>query len=560
METPEMKIRIPNSHTRRPAARFFVLLSLNLGPAALPALPHSLARQIREPWSDAKLDSIPNFVLNARYQDRRAYPLPASVDNSKSPFAPPFADWDVQGNSCGSSSAGYLYGFEAQQALNLPSGGKTAQYTYEYPYHFLNRGNQADSGDAYMFVEAFDIFKATGLATSADFGGFEWGNAFGAWMSGYDKYYRAMKLRAEQYYKIDANQTAGKEMIKQYLTDKGELSGAGGMLSFNVGNWTTKTAGGRTVLTAMNGEGVHAMNIVGYDDAIEGGSYQVFDGLRAILWMPYAVLGPDRGTNASRGTPVMFCRMKKDYSPRLALKITLTHTQRGDIALRTGFANGVGAAVPAQVRDYAGAFNYSGGRFPMIGKGQGATIEIGLDLTDFVPSLTGPSATFFLRVDSKGGSGQIDKVTLMDYTGATVKELPAAETNKAIVAGTATTPATTLVGISWTGSAGVRNRFERARAGRGESILVYRHEGPVRLRLGIEAATAATLTVLDVHGRSVYAASMALDASSRKAGFPWELKNLQGERVNPGLYFAYLELAKGGESLRTSVIKIQVMR
>jgi hypothetical protein len=347
---------------------------------------------------------------------------------------------------------------------NIQSSGNTPLYTYEYTYHFLNSNNQAEGGDGWMFIEAFDILKETGGASSADFGGFEAGNGSGAWMSGYDKYYNAMQNRIDQYYRVDASVASADEVIKQYLYDHADGSAVGGLATFQINSESmpSTTISGRRTFTNLGGGGGHALSIVGYDDDFQGGSYLTLnnwgDGL---YWCPYKLLRAG-GSLADKtwGTPVMFARVKKDYKPQLTLKISLTHGTRNAICLMTGVAPTASATAPTKTKDYAGAFNFAGGAVPMMGKGASSTIEIGLDLTDFTPQITGKEAKFFFQVVSKGGSGTINSVTLMDYTSGTVKEIPATETNKAIASG-----ATTTIGIPWTGSVtALRDRVARMQA------------------------------------------------------------------------------------------------
>ena len=542
---------------QRIIAQFSLLLTLVAATSAWSQnAPANLPRRFWTIWPAAQFDAFPKFVLHARYADRTAYPLPATVDNSKKPFAAPLTRWVAQGYSCGNSAAGVVYSYEVQKTLNLPSTGTSPLFTYEFTYHQLNGGDQGEGGDSYMTAEAFDIYKVMGIPTSADFGGFEWGNSFGGWMSGYDKYYRAMKNRAEDYGKIDASTDAGQVLVKQYLHDQGDLSADGGLLNFQACDQYVKgTVGGRPVYNSMVKCRNHAMVILGYDDAFNGGSFLVFDDYGYSGWMPYSFFktgGPLAGTF---GTTFMYCKMKKNYSPKVTLKISLTHNQRENISIRTGVANSASAVAPTQVKTYGLAFNYSGGLYPMVGKGQGATLEIGLDLTDF---LTAPVAKVFLQVLSKGGVGQINSVTLMDYAGATVKEIPAVESNVAIAAGTATAPATTLVGIPWIGTVGVRDAGARI-AAPGGSILAYRHGGPVRLRLGGAASTEATLHIRDLRGLPVYGSRLRLDAASPEAVFLWGLKSQRGESVPPGLYFASLKLSKGGKTIKTLVTKIHLV-
>jgi hypothetical protein len=421
------------------------------GAACLPVFSQTPVRGLFDPVSTAKFNSIPNFVLPAEYKDRTKHPLPAAVDLSKHKFMPPYSGWSIQGWSCANATAtSFVYGFEAQRALNLQSTGNTPFYPYEYTYHFLNGGNQAEGGDGWMFVEAFDILKETGAPTSADFGGFEWGNGAGGWTTGYDKYYKAMKIRASEYYKIDASLAANDESIKQYLFDHADGSAEGGLLTFQINSESmpAATVNGRRTFTNLGKGGGHALVIAGYDDAHAGGSYLCVNNWGdGVYWAPYKLFraGSDLATN--QGTPVMFCRVRKDYQPKLTFKIGITHDSRGKIALMTGVAPSAAATAPTKTKDYAGAFNYAGGSYPMVGKGMSSTIEIGLDLTDFAPLLTGKDARFFFQVVSKGGSGKINSVTLMDYTGGAVKEIAGTEPDKTIAGS-----GTTSVSIPWTGT------------------------------------------------------------------------------------------------------------
>lgn len=450
-----------------------LVISLLIGSAGIQALLAQTPTPIRklfQPMPTTKLASIPDFVLPAIYKDRTLHPLPKAVDLTTQKFMPPFKGWSIQGWSCANATAvSFVYGYEAQRALNLASSGSTPNFPYEYTYHFLNSANQAEGGDGWMFVEAFDILKETGAPSSVDFGGFEWGNGSAGWMTGYDKYYKAMKVRASEYYKIDASTAANDELIKQYLVDHGDGSAEGGLLTFQINSskMPSATVNGRRTFTSLGSGGGHALVICGYDDAHDGGSYLCVnnwgDGL---YWAPYRLFRAGGGLATASGTPVMFCRVRKDYSPKFTLKVSLTHGSRNSIAIMTGVAGSSSATSPTKTKDYAGAFNFAGGPNPMVGKGLSPTIEIGLDLTDFVPEITGKDAKFFLHVVSKGGSGQINSVSLMDYTGAQVKEIPAAETNKSIVAG-----ATTTVSIPWSGSvSGIRDGFAIGGPGRSRGI------------------------------------------------------------------------------------------
>jgi hypothetical protein len=372
------------------------------------------------------------------------------VDNSKHKYFPPY-NWSIQGWSCANATAvSYLYDYEVKFANDLGPVLPTPMFTYEYTYHFLNGGSQDEGGDGWMFIDAFDILKETGGATSADFGGFEYGNGTQAWMNGYDKYYNAMKHRLEGYWKIDATQPASTELIKQYLHDHADGSAVGGLLTFrvNADGFAKETIGGRRVITSIEEPTNigHSMAIVGYDDAFNGGSFLLANNWGdGFYWAKYTMFHKGGAfATAAEGNPVVFARPRKNYAPKLTFKVTMTHTQRGSIAVLTGVANSASATAPGKTKDYAGAFNFSGGAYPMTGRNLSPTLEFGLDLTDLLTSVTGGEARFFFQVVSKGGTGTIDKISLMDYTGGQPKEIASTEMAKAIAA-----TGTTTVSIPW---------------------------------------------------------------------------------------------------------------
>ena len=482
-------------------------------------------RKAGEPMSDAKLESILRFVLPTAYLDRQSNSLPREMNNADSVYFGPVGTWSQQGVSCGNAQAvSVAFNFEANRArkFTTPEDALEPMYPYEYTYHFLNNGDMSNGGDGWMFVEAFDILKETGAPTSGDFGGFEWGNSFNGWMSGYEKYYRAMHIRLSNYYQIDAQLPSSKEAIKQILVDHANGSQLGANLVFlapRSQKIRKEWIDGRLCFTQFDSIGEHAVTIVGYDDDFlpeRGGSWIVHNSFGdGLYYMPRDLLGSGSILTSPKGIPVMFPRIIENYAPKLTLKITLTHNQRGNIAIMTGFANSASATRPDMTKDYAGAFNFSGGLNPMVGKNQASTIEIGLDLTDFAPRLTGSDVRFFLAVVSKGGTGTIDKVTLMDYTGWQVKETPAGEAHKPIAQN-----ATTWISIPWSAptSTGIRARSEPFQPG-----VVWSKGGGIRIKLTESAATRATLQLRDLKGRPVYGSVIGLAGQAANyADFTWD--------------------------------------
>jgi hypothetical protein len=532
----------------------------------------SAVRRADQPMTKATTDKVPNFVLPERYQDRTKYPLPAKFNlAATSPFYTPYDPaipglWKEQGMSCANAAGvNVLFSHEANRERNFRPDPKSPspEYTYEFTYHFLNNADMMD-GDFWMSFAVADILKEVGCASTADFGGLEWGNSFGGWMSGYDKYYRAMKVRLEEYYDIDASAAGSEDAIKQVLLDHGDGSQYGTPvqthISFSSKIDKRKMAGPDGSQTSVyfdyGAGGGHSIGIVGWDDtytpagAPAGGSWIMQDTYPVGLsYSPRARWKAGTTLNfPGVGVPVLFQRIKKGYSPKVTFKVQITHNQRGNIAVMTGVGPASGTA-PIAWKDYAGAFNYAGGLQPMVGRGQSGTLEFGLDMTDFGSYLAAPNQKLYLMVYSKGGTGAIDKLSIMDYTGATPKEIAATEVPKTIAPGTSAAPVLTTLAISWSGSVSILDNVPQMM-----TPFAWRRAGSIRVRLTESAATEATLNLRDIRGRSIYTTRVALNRiPSSYVDFPWSPIH----DGNPGPYFASVSWYQKGRVLRTHSIPIR---
>ncbi len=515
-----------------------------------------------EQLTTARLALIPDFVLPDIYKDRVAHPLPASVDNSKLKYFPPY-NWSIDGWACANAvGASYCYNYEVLNMQDSANPSGSPKFTYEYTYHMLNSGNQSTGGDGWMFIDVFEQAKKTGILTSSDFGGFEWGGQFAGWASGYDKYYRAMKLRASEYYKIDATLATSPELIKQYLYDHGDQSAHGGLLAVQVNDatWATGTVSGKRVFTKIGGGGGHALTVCGYDDNFDGGAYLLCGNWgEGFYWAPYSLFKngagwyPDNTSDPFQNNKYfMGVRIKKNYSPRFTFKVSLTHNQRNNVTLSTGAANSTTASVPTTSMNYYALVNNTGGSLPMCGGGQSSTIELGLDLTDFSSVVAGGQGTFFLTVTSKGGTGQVNSLSLMDYSGATVSTIACTQSNVGI-------NGTITMKIPWTGpQLPPTSAFDRQNGivtHQASDLQVGYEPGMQALRLTIPAAAGevrgGTVKIMDVRGNMV----LSRPLSSRT--FSWDQKDRVGNKVAKGAYIASVNLVgRGGESnlLTTKVL------
>jgi hypothetical protein len=406
--------------------------------------------------------------------------IPPSVENSNKPCFRSF--FEQAGESCGNANGiGFTFTYELNCARDLPANVGTNQYSYLYTYNFLNEGDSW-KGTSHMYVNALNIAKENGIPNVTDWGGFNSGLDNYNWMNGYDKYYRSMQNRVDVIDSFSINDSVGLRKLKQWLYDHGNGSKTGGVANIGISVWAafmqigwqfTKipsgARSGQTICLIFGTDpgGDHAETVLGYNDSVRfdfnrdgkftnSGSMSNWE-IGALhlantwstnssdagtdYWCPYRLLAltEDKGglRNGNRATIIT---TKKTYTPKMTLKISLTHSHRKEIALSVGVAPSQDATQPSKVKKYLNQFTYAGGDFPMCGQNSSASIEIGLDVTDLIDSLKGSSAvTFFLIVQSQGGNtGTVNSLSLMDYTSGSVQETKSAQTNVKINGNTKT--------------------------------------------------------------------------------------------------------------------------
>ena len=519
-----------------------------------------------------KMSSIPNFVLPSIYSDRAAHPLPAVVnhetDAAAKAYMPP-TSWSIDSWSCSNASGvsfSYDYAVQTFNKITTASVGKDPLFTFNYTYNFTYNPNAQDgyyyAGDGWNYVESFDILKATGGATSSDFGGFMGAvEQTASWMSGYNKYYSAMKVRVDEYYKIDMAAAGADEMVKQIVYDNADGSPAGAILSLmaNSEEMPTTTVGGRgNTFTGLGGGGGHALSICGYDNNFNGGCWQIQAHWgRGDYWLPYGMLhsGSAWYNNPSPNKYAMFCRIKKNYTPKFTFKVNLAHSQRGQICIMVGAANSTTATVPSVSKDFGNAFNYSGGTLPMCGGGKSSSIEIGFDLTDFASVVAAGQGTFFLRVLSKGGgTGKVDSLTLMDYNGSAVRAIRCSQSNVAI-------SSSTVLSVPWTGTVSTEIEKKTIALHQGNGLLATYSPFSRSVQFSFPSGNArqAVLQIKDLSGRTVMAKNCSSISSGNTATESWDMKNFFGQKVARGTYIASVNITNRNGTTRQLATKVAVV-
>jgi hypothetical protein len=476
------------------------LINVNPDPNGEPWMAGGITR---EQWA-ASLTNVPELGKPPQNKLGKilAKTLPAQVDNSTSIFFRPI--FNQQGGACAQASTiGYVFTYELNFLRRLPGTISSNQYPYDYTYNFLNSG----SGNNGSYPDqAWALAKATGIPSVASYGGFGLGK-FKQWVTGYPVYFNAMTNRIDTGFIIKTSTADGVTKMKQWLNDhqKGDSLGGCLVMCYNATGEklspikTGLPGAGNQIMYQFGTDGGHAITIVGYNDSIrydynndgkytnssatdvktwEIGAYLIVNswgktfGTNGKAWIPYRMLATSSGVWEST---LYGMKTKTDSAckPQLTYKIVMTHNQRSQIRIRAGYANSATAtAATGTPKSFSKAFNYAGGAYPMQGINTNA-IEIGLDVSDFVPKLTSNDASLFLLIDSKGGTGQITSFSVLDYTsGDTPLEIPCPSANINIPTGTTTLKVTRTLLPILTITPNGGETFER---GRTVTIAWYDH-------------------------------------------------------------------------------------
>jgi hypothetical protein len=489
--------------------------------------------------------------------------LPANVDNkSKQFFRPMFSQ---QGESCGNANGiGFAFTYEMDCARNVSANSAANQYPYSHTYHFLNDGSQ-NNGTSHMYVDAFNIVRENGIPNVADYGGITSGFPT-KWLSGYDLWYKAIQNRVDKIDTIGTLDTLGLRKVKQWVYDHGNGSPNGGVANFGCsavgwqeGTIASGVEAGKTILTSygISANGDHAQTICGYNDSIrndvnkdgkftknvdvnndgkvdladwELGAFLVanswgtiyFDG--GFYYAPYRLFAMTMAQGGiMNSNRVCIVTVKPEYTPRLTLKTSITHSQRNQIALSVGVAPDQEATEPTKTRLYKHQFNYAGGAFPMCGQNQSTTIELGLDVTDLLDSIPGATqAKFFLVVKSKGGTGMVNSLSLLDYSSNAVPvETKSTQMNVSIIA-------ETYIGVTYASSL-VHNS---KKTGGHRRIAVRSVRGIVQVRLPV--SDAAEVSFFNMEGKRIVFPVSA--TSTEWMDIPRDIR--------PGMYMVYIKTAR----------------
>ena len=401
----------------------------------------------------------------------RGRDLPVTVDNSQKPWFRPI--FDQVALECGQASAvSYTFTYEINRLRDLPANIPDNQYVSHFVYNWSGNGN----GQAGAFFDSWDIVKHVGTPNVPDYGGSLSYGGSARWMSGYDKYYNAMKNRLWDFYSINVTTVEGLNTLKHWIDNhlEGEATGGVGNIYSSVvsANATLPSGtpeGGKHVVIQMSTYANHAVAVVGYHDSIRydlnnDGQYTNHldingDGIVDIrdweiggvklansyyasswgdagyAWCLYSALCRTLPQGGCWNGSVHVIKAKENTEPQLTYKVKLTHDVRNTLKVMAGVAVTPGATEPEYVIDFP-ILDYQGGDKYMTGGSSESdkTLEFGLDVTPLLSYIqTGQQARYFLLVNEKdasnAGTGMINNFTVIDYTDGMVIQTPCAQTN-----------------------------------------------------------------------------------------------------------------------------------
>lgn len=401
--------------------------------------------------------------------------LPEVVDNSTNMFwRPVFAQIALE---CGqASSIGLGYTYAVNRVRGLPSDNVDNQQATHFTWNWTN-GGSGYYGVSYF--HSFEILKYVGNPDVNTYGGMTSPDPHNMWMTGYDKYYAAMKNRIHEAYQIDVSTAEGIETLKHWLHNHLDNSEVGGVANFYANapyGMSSLPSGtpdaGKYVVISWGGAN-HGMTVSGYHDSIRwdynndgiytnhldiNGDGKVtprdweIGGLRfantysggpsfgnnGFSYMTYKSLADPSENGGIWNNAVHVQYAKANIDPQLTAKVGIKYNCRKKIRVRVGVTSDLSSETP----DFSMAFpilNFQGGCNFMQGgsEEEDKSIEVGLDLTPLLNYIgNGTPARYFLMVDeddeNNNWTGEILNYSIIDYTDG-VNEIDCGQANVSII-------------------------------------------------------------------------------------------------------------------------------
>ncbi len=402
-----------------------------------------LSENQNEGWKNT-----PTFKLSPQIMNRK---LPKTVDNSKAPqFRKIFGS--VGGCSGQISAMGYHFTYERNLCLGKEAISGDNICAFGFTWNFLNKGKNIGTWPK----DGYTIAMAMGCAHKRDFNGSEDGGSSTIWLDNYEGYKNADDCHITEKVPFKTTEII---KLKNWFYDKGTGSGKnGGLVTFGSSvDFTVETIAsgpfkGQKVATTLKNGSAHAMTLAGYSDEVsfdvngdgkitndiditrdgivdyrdrETGAWLLVNNWgtawnnKGKVWVLYSGFGAQQ---------IWGIKVAKNNT-KLMVKAKITSSNRGSIVIKTGYSTDVNASSPTKTKGYGGAFDESGGSFPMGGKDETSTITIGLSCSKFHKEIIkgGGKGKIFLQIS---GTGTVNELSVIEYPGG--KEFKSTQSNMEI--------------------------------------------------------------------------------------------------------------------------------
>jgi hypothetical protein len=242
--------------------------------------------------------------------------------------------------------------------------------------------------------------------------------------------------------------------LKYWIYDHLDGSAVGSVVNFAAGISNTGYQESGFKVVSWGYPINHAMTFVGWDDAIEYdfngdglitntidiNGDQIVDmrdwerGAMIMVnswstgWMNggkayvmYKLLADAAENGGIHANKVYGINVKETQESQLFLKLKMTHNVRNQIQIKAGVSGNVSSSVPEFVLNFP-LFNHQGGEYNMRGSGNTTPIEISLDVTTLLNTVTsGTDAKYFLQIVEDDpyslGTGMIYDFSIVDAAG-----------------------------------------------------------------------------------------------------------------------------------------------
>mgnify|MGYP006277701783 CR=1 FL=1 len=418
----------------------------------------------------ARIHEIP-FIYQRSFST-----LPSIVDNSLKKYMRPVFR-QLHGSCAQASGVGYIFTYEINWLKNTSANDSSRLYPTHFTYNFLNDGSGSNGSH---IVDGWDIIMQSGCPNIKEYGGMSSDFSDTRWMTGYEKYYKALQNKIDSIFKINfRNPEDGLEILKQWIFNhNNDTLSSGGLASFTTNMFAcrigiippgTPEEGAPIVYHWLNPFGDdHQLTVVGFNDSVrydfngdylytndvdvnndgyinmkdwEIGALKIYNSWgtnwpgvndSGYVYWPYRLLADSMSIRDS-DTCMYLCSVKES-PPKLTIQIQIEDTNRNSLHILAD--KGLDALTDPPIApsiDYK-MVCYNGGHLPMIGDGSFDPIEIELDYACFIDNLDSLGKLFLdvLQAPPRFFEGYLNELALVDYRWNEVFKLKSNYTNDSI--------------------------------------------------------------------------------------------------------------------------------